>query len=148
MADVRNILFPTDLSDDSFAAWPHALAFAKKFGATIHAVTVVEELYALAPYENYGVMVQAMRDMLPQIERRLQERVKDPPTDVPVRTAVIEAVTPAGALLDYVKKNAIDLIIMATHGRGAIAHVLLGSVAERLTRTAPVPVMTVRPKGR
>jgi nucleotide-binding universal stress UspA family protein len=148
MADVRNILFPTDLSDDSFAAWPHALDFAKKFGATIHAVTVVEELYALAPYENYGVMVQAMRDMLPQIERRLQERVKDPPTGVPVRTAVIEAVTPSAALLDYVKKNSIDLIIMATHGRGAIAHALLGSVAERLTRTAPVPVMTVRPKGR
>ena len=148
MAEIRHILFPTDLSEDSFAAWPLALEFAKKFGATLHAVTVVEELYALAPYENYGVMVQAMRDMLPQIERRLQERVKEVPTDVPVRTAVIEAVTPAGALLDYVKKNAIDLIIMATHGRGAIAHVLLGSVAERLTRTAPVPVMTVRPTGR
>jgi len=148
MAGVRNILFPTDLSDDSFAAWPYALEFAEKFGATIHAVTVVEELYALAPYENYGVMVQAMRDMLPQIERRLQERVKDPPTKVPVRTAVVEAVTPAGALLDYAKKNSIDLIIMGTHGRGAIAHALLGSVAERLARTATVPVMTVRPKGR
>lgn len=148
MSGVRNILFPTDLSDDSFAAWPYALEFAAQFGATIHAVTVVEELYALAPYENYGVMVQAMRDMLPQIEKRLQERVKDPPTKVPVRTAVVEAVTPAGALLDYVKTNAIDLIVIATHGRGAIAHVLLGSVAERLIRTAPVPVMTVRPKGR
>jgi nucleotide-binding universal stress UspA family protein len=93
-------------------------------------------------------MVQAMRDMLPQIERRLQARVKETPTKVPVHTAVVEAVTPAGALLDYVKKFSIDLIIMGTHGRGAIAHALLGSVAERLARTAPVPVMTVRPKGR
>ena len=148
MPPIHNILFPTDLSDDSFSAWPLALEFAKKFDATLHAVTVVEELYALAPYENYGVMVQAMRDMVAQIERRLQERVKDPPTEIPVKTAVVEAVTPAGALLDYVKNQSIDLIVMATHGRGAIAHVLLGSVAERLIRTAPVPVMTVRPKGR
>jgi nucleotide-binding universal stress UspA family protein len=148
MPPIRNILFPTDLSDDSFSAWPLALEFAKKFGATLHAVTVIEELYALAPYENYGVMVQAMRDMVPQIERRLQGRVKDPPTEVPVKTAVVEAVTPAGALLDYVKNQSIDLIVMATHGRGAIAHVLLGSVAERLIRTAPVPVVTARPKGR
>ncbi len=148
MNAVRNVLFPTDLSDDSFAAWPYALDFAAHFDATVHAVTVVEELYALAPYENYGVMVQAMRDMLPQIEKRLQERVKDPPSKVPVKTAVLEAVTPAGALLDYVKKHSIDLIVMATHGRGALAHVLLGSVAERLIRNAPVPVMTVRPKGR
>jgi nucleotide-binding universal stress UspA family protein len=148
MPDMKNILFPTDLSDDSFAAWPHAVALAQKLGARLHAVTVVEEPYALAPYEQYAVLLHAMRDVIPQIEQRLRERVKDHPAGVAVTTTVVEALSPAGALLDYAKKNAIDLIVVATHGRGAIAQVLLGSVAEKLIRSASVPVLTVRPKGR
>lgn len=148
MPDIRNILFPTDLSDDSFAAWPHAVTLAQKLGARIHAVSVVEEPYALAPYEQYGVLLHAMRDVIPQIEQRLRERVKDVPSDVKVSTTVVEALSPAGALLDYAKKNAIDLIVCSTHGRGALAQVLLGSVAEKLIRTAAVPVLTIRPRGR
>ena len=148
--DVRfkEILFPTDLSDDSFAAWPEAIALAQNLGARIHAVTVVEEPYALAPYEQYGVLLRAMRDVVPEVERRLGDRVKDRPDGIGVTIAVVEALSPAGALLDYVKRNAIDLIVMATHGRGALAQALLGSVAEKLVRTAPVPVLTVRPRGR
>lgn len=148
MGDIKNILFPTDLSDDSFAAWPHAVALAQKLGARIHAVTVVEEPYALAPYEQYGVLLHAMRDVIPQVEQRLRERVKDVPAGVTVKTAVVEALSPAGALLDFARQNAIDLIVVATHGRGALAQALLGSVAEKLIRTAPVPVLTVRPRGR
>lgn len=148
MNEIRNILFPTDLSDDSFAAWPHAVALARKLGARIHAVTVVEEPYALAPYEQYGVLLHAMRDVIPQIEQRLREKVKDVPAEIAVSTTVLEALSPAGALLDYVGKNSIDLIVASTHGRGAIAQALLGSVAEKLIRTAPVPVLTVRPRGR
>jgi len=148
MADIKNILFPTDLSDDSFAAWPHAVTLAEKLGARIHAVTVVEEPYALAPYEQYSVLLHAMRDVIPQVEQRLRDRTKDVPKGVAVSTTVVEALAPAGALLDYARKNAIDLIVVATHGRGAIAQVLLGSVAEKLIRSAPVPVLTVRPHGR
>src|SRR5262245_46126805 len=148
MPEIKNILFPTDLSDDSFAAWPPAAALAQRLGARIHAVTVVEEPYALAPYEQYSVLLHAMRDVIPQVEQRLRERVKDVPSGVAVSTAVVEALSPAGALLDYAKKNSIDLIVVATHGRGALAQALLGSVAEKLIRTAPVPVLTVGPRGR
>jgi nucleotide-binding universal stress UspA family protein len=146
MHEVRNILFPTDLSDDSFAAWPAAVEFARKFSAKLHAVTVVEEPYALAPYEQYGMLLRAMRDVLPQIQRRLEEKVKDRPAGVEVETKVVEALAPATALLEYAKQHAIDLIVLATHGRGALANALLGSVAEKLVRTAPMPVVTVRPK--
>ena len=51
---------------------------------------------------------------------------------------------PAAAIADYAKEERIDLIVMGTHGRGAIAHLLLGSVAERVVRSAPCPVLTVR----
>jgi nucleotide-binding universal stress UspA family protein len=146
MPEMKNILFPTDLSDDSFAAWPHAVALAQKLGAKVHAVTVVEEPYALAPYEQYGVLLHAMRDVIPQIEQRLRDRVKDHPAGVTVSTTVVEALSPAGALLDYAKKNSIDLIVVGTHGRTGIKHALLGSVAEKIVRHAPCAVLVVPPR--
>ena len=51
---------------------------------------------------------------------------------------------PAHAITEYAKEAAVDLIVLGTHGRGAVAHLLMGSVAERVVRTAPCPVLTVR----
>jgi hypothetical protein len=57
--------------------------------------------------------------------------------------------TPAWAIIEYAEAHDIDLIVMGTHGRGGMSHLLMGSVAERVVRTAPCPVLTVRsaPKG-
>jgi universal stress protein A len=141
----RKILFTTDLSDLSFEAWPHAVALAEKHGAELHAAVVLEEPYALAPYEQYGVLLQALRDVKPQVEQRLLERTKDRPASVALRTAVLEAASPTSALLEYAKREQVDLIVTATHGRSGLSHLLLGSVAEKLVRTSPVPVLVVRP---
>jgi nucleotide-binding universal stress UspA family protein len=64
---------------------------------------------------------------------------------VRVRSRVLEAMSPVHALLDYVKNEKIDLVVMATHGRGGLGHLLLGSVVEKLIRLSPVPVVVVRP---
>jgi nucleotide-binding universal stress UspA family protein len=141
----QRILFATDLSDVSFEAWPHALALAEKFGAELHAVLVLEEPYALAAYDQYAVLLDAIRDVKPQVERRLDERTKDHAASVRVRSRVLEAMSPVHALLDYVKNEKIDLVVMATHGRGGLGHLLLGSVVEKLIRLSPVPVVVVRP---
>jgi nucleotide-binding universal stress UspA family protein len=142
---VRKILFTTDLSDLSFEAWPHAIGLAEKFGAELHAVVALEEPYALAPYEQYGVLLQALKDVKPQVEQRLAERTKDRPSSVTVRNAVLETSSPSQAILDYVKREKIDLVVAATHGRSGLPHLLLGSFAEKLVRTSPVPVLVVRP---
>ena len=141
----RRILFATDLSDLSFAAWPHAIALAEKFGAELHAVVVLEEPYALAPYEQYGVLLQAVREVKPQVERRLLDRTKDRPASVKLTTAVLEAASPTKAIIDYATQQKADLVVVATHGRSGLTHMLLGSVAEKLLRTSPVPVVVVRP---
>ena len=141
----RRILFPTDLSDFSFAAWPHALALAEQSGAELHAVVVLEEPYALAPYEQYGVLLQALKDVKPRVEQRLIERTKDRPAALRLRTAVLEAASPTHALLEYARDQQVDLVVMATHGRSGLTHLLLGSVAEKLVRASPVPVLVVRP---
>ena len=144
----RRILFATDLSDLSLQAWPHALALAEKHGAELHAVVVLEEPFALAPYEQYGVLLQALRDVKPQVEKQLAERTKDRPASLQFKSSVIEAASPTNALLDYVKREKIDAIVMATHGRSGLTHLLLGSVAEKLLRTSPVPVLVIRPEAR
>jgi K+-sensing histidine kinase KdpD len=61
---------------------------------------------------------------------------------------VVSAATPATAIVDYATEHGIDLIVMGTHGRSAVAHLLLGSVAEKVVRVAPCPVLTVRPDER
>ena len=57
---------------------------------------------------------------------------------------LITSNAPAVAIVDYARRERIDLIVTGTHGRGAVAHLLMGSVAERVVRTAPCPVLTVR----
>ncbi|MSR46367.1 MAG: universal stress protein [Planctomycetes bacterium] len=142
--EIRRIVFATDLSELSFQAWPAALEFARKWNAPLHAVCVIEEPYALAPYEQYGALLRALQEMRPEIEQRLRDRVRDRPPEVVVETAVLESASPAKALVDYAKNLGADLIVTTTHGRGGLSHLLLGSVTERLLRTAPMPVLVVR----
>ncbi len=144
----RKLVFATDLSDVSFQAWPTALAMAEKFGVELHVVCVLEEPYALAPYEQYGALLRALQELRPQLENRLRDRVKDHPAGLSVTTAVVEASSPAHALVDYVKKVGADLLITTTHGRGGVSRMLLGSVTEKLLRLAPVPVLVVRAEER
>ena len=66
----------------------------------------------------------------------------EPP--LPTRRVLITSNTPAFAIVEYAGREQIDLIVTGTHGRGAVAHLLMGSVAERVVRTAPCPVLTVR----
>jgi nucleotide-binding universal stress UspA family protein len=60
------------------------------------------------------------------------------------KTVVMTSASPAFAIIDYAKENGIDLIVMGTQGRGALAHLLMGSVADRVVRLASCPVLTVR----
>jgi nucleotide-binding universal stress UspA family protein len=63
------------------------------------------------------------------------------PTSIPV---VLTASSPAQAIVEYAKDHEIDMIVIGTHGRGALAHLVMGNVAERVVRLAPCPVLTVR----
>lgn len=141
----KKILFATDLSDLSFAAWPHALALAEELGAEVSAMCVIEEPYALAALDQYPVLVKTLLEARPAIEKKLIEATRSHPASVKVTTTVVEAPSPVRALLDHARKERCDLIVVATHGRGGLGHLLLGSVTEKLLRLSPVPVLVVRP---
>lgn len=120
---VKNILFATDFSEASHAAAPVAHAHAARWGATVHLLFVGPE-----------------GDTTPHPE--LDGLAKEVGAHVPVKV-ICDQGNPADLILAYAEKNDIDLIVLGTHGRTGVSRALMGSVAERVTRTAPCPVLTV-----
>lgn len=141
------ILVPTDFSPASDAALVYARALAHKFGGSLFLLHVLEDPILVSAFtaETYvpeGPEVHATR--MEEAQRRLAHRLRAndrSPLAVSSETVVGN---PVRAVTEYAALNGISLIVMGTHGRGGMAHLLLGSVAERVVRTAPCPVLTVR----
>jgi nucleotide-binding universal stress UspA family protein len=147
MITLKHILVATDFGEASDAALTYGRAMARTFGATLHVLHVTQNVYA-TPIggESYlGVFPDLQRDLDGIALKQLDERLVDN-DQPPLRTkaVVLESNTTATTIVEYAKQADVDLIIMGTHGRGAVAHLLMGSVAERVVRTAPCPVLTVR----
>lgn len=147
MPAVRNILLATDFSDASDAALAYARTFAETFGASLHVLHVLEDLAAHA--WTTEVYVAALPGVHEEMERQARERLEQVLTPEE-RTRlngvlVLRSGSPFVEVVRYAREENVDLIVLGTHGRGAIAHMLLGSVAERVVRKAHCPVLTVRP---
>lgn len=135
------ILLPTDGSEGMERVIEHTARLARHHGATIHAVHVVDTAtMSRMPMETSW---EAVSGMLREEGERALDQVRTVAGDVPVEGAMTEGV-PSQEIVDYAESHDIDLIVMGTHGRGGLDRLLLGSVAERVIRTAPVPVMTIR----
>jgi len=141
------ILVATDFCEASDAAFAYGREFASRFGATLHLLHVVEPLslktFGVEPSGALAPLVQA--DLEDAARKQLDEMLMDSDgSGPPTRRELVTAVSPAAAILEYAREEGIDLIVIGTHGRGALAHLLMGSVAERVVRLAPCPVLTVR----
>ena len=131
----NRILVPTDFSRASDAALAHARMLAGSTGATLHLLHVVDNGFLAA------VLVDP-RDYESAAYEKLQQRLAgESPAGI---LAVRRSEAPADEITRYARGHNIDLIVMGTHGRGRVAHLLLGSVAEKVARTAPCPVLTMR----
>jgi nucleotide-binding universal stress UspA family protein len=144
MIRLKTILVPTDFSECSDAAVKYGSALANAFGATLHLLNVVQDPYTM-PYGADGFMAPA-HDLLGEWREEANRRVEaSVPAGLESRTVTATRVGSAcPEIVRYAIDRQIDLIVLGTHGRGAIGHVLLGSVAERVVRSAPCPVLTVR----
>ena len=141
---IKRILVPTDFSADAAAALTYALRFAQPFGASVHLLHVVADPMAAGAWssavytaEIAGLHINLVRDA----ERRLQQEAAD--KGAPITTEVRTGHA-AHVILDLANERGIDLIVMGTHGRTGLAHLVMGSVAERVVRLAPCPVLTMR----
>jgi nucleotide-binding universal stress UspA family protein len=146
MITLKNILVATDFSEPSEAALTYGRALARTFTAMLHVVHVVGNVSTTYGVEGYIVSTPQLQQELEGAARaHLDARLVDndqPPLST--RRVLITSNAPAAAIVEYAKREQIDLIVTGTHGRGAVAHLLMGSVAERVVRTAPCPVLTVR----
>lgn len=146
MLTLKTVLVPTDFSDASESALRYGKAMAEKFGASLHVVHVMEDLLAHAWAAE--VYVSSMPQLRDEIEKESRQRLGALLTDGERKTLRAETALLAGnpflEIIRYAKAHNIDLIVMGTHGRGPIAHMLLGSVAEKVVRKSPCPVLTVR----
>lgn len=146
--EIKRILLPTDFSAHSAAAARYACELATRFDAELHLLHALEAHLASAPGFAMGLALpQYVHESRAAAEQSLAG-VLDPQWSAgrKVVRAVVEG-SPKEEIVRYARTHGVDLIVLATHGRTGLAHVLLGSVAEGVVRTAPCPVLTVRPEG-
>lgn len=140
------ILVPTDFSLTADAALDYARALAAKFGASLHLLHVLEDPVTSGPLTPTSSLEAStfQSTLLDDARLRLAHRALPGPLAQMRATTDAIAGTATRAIVEYAATHGIDLIVMGTHGRTGVAHLLIGSVAERVVRTAPCPVLTVR----
>lgn len=142
---LKNILVATDFSAPSVVALAYGRDLARSYQARLHVLHVVEDLVLRYSPEIAYAMPQMQKDLEAGAWRDLNAAITDDDRNTLDVVPVVHTATNfADAIAGYAKANAIDLIVTGTHGRGTVKHLLLGSVAERVVRTAPCPVLTVR----
>jgi nucleotide-binding universal stress UspA family protein len=143
MVKIESILTPTDFSETAEWAVSYALDLARQLDASVHLVHVVLYPIDVGGWpEAYGATFAGLREEMRQDAAiRLATRAKSI-KDVKVSTDVRDG-SPAREIVEAARGRKCDLIVMGTHGRGGFSHLMLGSVAERVVRTAPCPVLTV-----
>ena len=145
MISLKKVLVPVDFSDTSDIALRYGKALAGAFGATLHVIHVVQEPYA-QPWavEAYGFsMASLQEDWIKEANANL-EGVLTPHDRTSLKaTATTILGHPVTEILRFATDERIDLIVMGTHGRGPLGHMIMGSVAERVVRHAPCPVLSV-----
>ena len=144
---LKRILCPTDFSANSQHALEFACALVDQFQADLHVLHVlpVDMIQAMAdPYVAYGMPSNLEERMRASAERTLAEI---PDSSWAGNQRVVRSLrhgSPFVEIVKYARENNIDLIVLGTHGRSGLSHVLLGSVAENVVRKAGCPVLTVR----
>jgi nucleotide-binding universal stress UspA family protein len=146
MIDLHRILVPTDFSKYSQSALTYAAAFAEKFGAELTLLHVVQDLALFIPdMVTVSPPLAPSVDQLTEAARTAFDRlIKENHLEHLTIQREVRQGTPFYEIIRCAKEKDIDLIVMGTHGHSGLAHVLLGSVTEKVVRKAPCPVLTVR----
>ena len=146
MEDIKKILFPVDLSEVSSKIVPWVYTVVAKFDAEVHLLFVARTFQ----YYSYGYVdpksiVSIEEQLIKGGERKIDEFSSSYFAEYPDCKTVVVLGDAVEEILRYINKEEINLVIMGTHGRKGLKHVLLGSVADRVIKMSPVPVLTINP---
>jgi universal stress protein A len=144
---IRTILVPVDFSPPSDYALTYAKALGDDFGASLHLLHVVEDPLMTGPWPVgvcLGALPRLREEAIEDAESRILECVKSIGESGREATGEVLIGSPFQAIVDLAFTSEVDLIVMGTHGRTGIPHLVIGSVAERVIRHAACPVLVVR----
>jgi len=144
MIRIQNVLVATDFSETSDAALNYGREIARTFGSTLHVLHVADSVYLMYGGETYTAVVPDLQQEIEEAARkRLHALLEHEDSELHVKPVVVAAIGPAAAIVGYAEQHQIDIVVLGTHGRGALSHLFMGSVAERVVRTAHCPVLTI-----
>ncbi len=151
---MKHILVTTDLSEAAESAFEYAKEQLKMAGKEKSKITILKVIDVVPPASikfEYGLAIADKKGMLEKAYKhaseQMQEIVKEQFADLPVETVIVK---PKKAvyqeIIKFAETNNVNMIVMSTHGRTGVKHFLLGSVAERIVRRSPCPVMIIPAK--
>jgi len=146
MKEFKKILFPVDLSESSDKILPYVQSMAKKLDSKIYILFAARVFdYFTSIYVPHPSINKFEKEIIEGAEKRLYEFVDAHFKEFPGTKTVVVAGDAAEKIVEYIEDQNIDLVIMGTHGRKGMDKVIFGSVAERVVKTSPAPVMVVNP---
>lgn len=151
MADIKKILFATDFSDNSRYALTFALSFAQRYDAMLYVLHVIQQpSYPLGMYAeiSFDAMDKFSQSISEAVQKEMQTLKEKDLTGCSKYECLIVHGTPFLEILRMAKEKNVELIVVGTHGRTGLDHVLFGSTAEKVVRRAPCPVLSVRLPGK
>jgi nucleotide-binding universal stress UspA family protein len=144
----KKIVCPVDFSEFTDGIIKYAVSLAKKYDAELHLFHVIPNLNYFTPYESFLTpenLVLIEKNIEKEVQKDFEKIIKG--IDISAKKVIKTGVTFV-EIIDYIKEENIDLVVMGTHGRSGIEHILIGSVAEKIIRKSPCPVLTIRPKAK
>ena len=147
MTTIARILVPTDFSAASDAALTYARSLARQFGASINLVHVFEDPFTSGAFVGDGTVTMPL-DLRQSLEQLAQEQLASRHAahlgTLPLSSTDLLTGPTARRIVEHAEKTHADLIVMGTHGRSGLSHLLLGSVTEKVVRSAKCHVLTAR----
>lgn len=146
MKEFKDILFPIDFSESSKKILPYVLTLSQAFGSTVHLLYVVRDLKYLTSFHVPHPSLTLIENEIAESSQKMMEKVcEEELQGCPRFVKKILIGDPAHEIIQYAQEEKIDLIIMGTHGRKGLEKALFGSVAEKVVKNSPVPVLTINP---
>lgn len=145
MRDFKTILFATDFSESSDYAFQYAYSLAKKFNARLLLVHVINEPVDLRGFYVPHISFEKLEEEIEEGAQKMMEKFcRTHIRDYDNYESIIVPGIPYDEIIKKATDNSADLIVLGTHGRTGLDHVLFGSTAEKVVRKSQVPVMTIR----